>query len=379
MKKLFQPFKESAGSVRYRLKQILHVGNQHKLLPFGSTPFPQASHSQTLVSLDHITLPLPQTLRLVSFPYGYSSVSGYPSIETWSLSGSSSFCHDELYQRVQSDLIDKHIKDADPRHIYSPVAVFPHFTSQFGHFVGDFLGSLIWFSGYLQKSDPKRKLLICTPSPGWDRLILQLCGTDNLLLIRPEELLCSNILLHNAIMLPRLSAWQSLMLAKNSITSYLSDHGSDMPGSADVPHRCPDRIFLCSQRSSRVHDVTRICSIFQSVGYTIINPVDMLPGQLFGYLFRASEVWTENGSMVLNVLVSRCSQSNVFCLHPHYFAEYPDRTYFVGGGVYNEFGRGLLRPFYCEPADLRQSLINGSHPYQWCMRIDPDQLLSQIC
>ena len=75
--------------------------------------------------------------------------------------------------------------DKTEKNVKDKLYVIPFYTSHFGHFVGDILGSLIF---YVQKfSDYSRKLLIICPSIEWENFFNE-NFKDKILTLKPKEI-----------------------------------------------------------------------------------------------------------------------------------------------------------------------------------------------
>ena len=87
-----------------------------------------------------------------------------------------SFTINEYFRESQSIKInyEKNL-DKTEKNVKDKLYVIPFYTSHFGHFVGDILGSLIF---YVQKfSDYSRKLLIICPSIEWENFLMRISKT----------------------------------------------------------------------------------------------------------------------------------------------------------------------------------------------------------
>ncbi|MCP9830286.1 DUF563 domain-containing protein [Synechococcus sp. HJ21-Hayes] len=360
-------------NARFRFLNNRLFGYVHRQRPIGHLPVPLASADQAIVDLDMLSLPAKSgRVELVSHCYGYSPVPDYPGIESWALVSSASFGQAPAYARTQFDAI--RLARRKPFVQWrAPVAVFPHSTSHFGHFVGDMLGSIVWFSRRPEICFSERQILATVPSPAWAAALAKLCPEGSLQLSTPEKLLASNLDLSDALVLPRLSTWQSLTLARDAVISALGD-GVFADDMAFVRKRYPgEKIFLCSGRVQRIINLDMVCELFVSYGYNVVNPISIPVPELLARVSCASRLWCEQGSMVLNPLISRDRPYRLFALELAQARKCPASQAFLGGGLYNAFQRMLQRPFWCSAVDPERAMAQHLHPYQW--QLQPDLFL----
>ena len=78
--------------------------------------------------------------------------------------------------------------------------------------------------------------------------------------------------------------------------------------------------------------------------------------------------------MVMNALLSRDRSYRLLELSPLNSCRYPSELRMLGGGVYNSFHLGLIKPFYCRPGVDSARLDRQLHPYQRQLVVDLDAL-----
>lgn len=330
------------------------LGYRHRLSPLGFGPPPLGIAQQAILDLDRLNLPVVQPVRLVSHPYRNSALPSYPSIETWSLVNGVSFGQAAAYRLIQFHTIRRRLS-SDAHKLEGAYAVFPHLSSHFGHWVGDQLGAILWFSSDRRITAEGRRLLITAPSPQWAAWLKQLCPPGSLELWTPDQLLRQNLLLTNALILPRLSPWQNLSLARDVV-------GVAMATATTRIHQ--EKVFLCSMRPERIANLELVCALFQRHGYTVLDPTGVPIPELFQRLRSAYRLWCEHGSMALNPLLCRHLPYRILQLDPRHAARHDASASVLGGGLYNAFHRALQRPFSCPPADPSPELDRRLHPYQ---------------
>ena len=311
-------------------------------------------------------------VQLVSHAYRSSSLPNYPCIEAWALVNDVTRGQAAPQRCIQFHTIRKHLKKST-KVLSGSYAVFPHLTSHFGHWVGDQLGAFLWFARQLQNLPDKPRLIAVAPSQGWAEFLIQLCPKDSLAVMTPQQLLDVNWVLQRAIVLPRLSPWQNLSLIRDCLAPQL--FCSDLRTSSSCGSL---RIFLCSQRQERILNLDAVESIFREYGYLVLNPTTYPPQELLCLIRQASTLWCEQGSMVMNALLSRDRPYRVFELNSKNSSCYPPKLKMLGGGIYNSFQLGLIRPFSCRPAVDSSLLDCKLHPYQRQLFIDLDALRKEL-
>ena len=311
-------------------------------------------------------------VRLVSHAYRSSSIADYPCIETWALAKGVSRGQAAPYRRIQFHTIRKQLNKPS-QSLEGSYAVFPHLTSHFGHWVGDQLGAFLWFARQLQAlSDPPR-LIAIAPSPSWAEFLIELCPKGSLWVRTPQEFLNANWVLQRAMVLPRMSPWQNLLLLRDCLSPSL--HRSETPLAGSSGSR---RIFLCSQRQERIANLDAVEDLFRDHGFAVLNPSSHSPQQLLRWIRQASSLWCEQGSMVMNALLSRDRPYRLLELSPLNSCRYPSELQMLGGGVYNSFHLGLIKPFYCQPAVDSARLDRQLHPYQRQLVVDLAALRQEL-
>lgn len=333
------------------------LGYRHRLQPWGFGAPPPAHCPQAILDLDRLPLPQSQPALLVSHAYRQSPVPHYPGIESWALLNGASSSQAAAYRRIQFHTIRRRLR-APSQQLAGAYALLPHLTSHFGHWVGDQLGAILWFAADPRVTAGGRRLLVTAPSPAWAAALTELCPPGSLALFTPEQLLQANLHLDDALLLPRLSSWQNLSLARDRL------------GAALEPPATPERLFLCSRRSDRLAHLEAVCSCFEAHGYTVLDPTGLPSLVLLQRLRDASGLWCEHGSMVLNLLLCRSRPYRLFSLDSACAGRYPDDLAVLGGSLYNGFQRGLQQLFPCAPAEPDVRTDRRLHPYQRRLQVD---------
>lgn len=361
---------ESVRELWLRLADTGLLGYRHRLSPLGFGPPPAASAGQTILDLHRLTLPAPGPARLISHPYRSSPLPRYPSIESWTLVAGASCGQAAPYRRIQFHTIRRRLH-SPASELAGRFAVFPHITSHFGHFVGDLLGGILWFAADPRVTGEGRRLLVTAPSSAWGEALVQLCPPGSLELVLPERLLEGPLGLADALLLPRLSPWQNLSLARDLIGCAL-EQGVWAAAAAEAARSHPDeKLLLTSRRPERIANLDEVLAVFERHGYTVLDPVGMAIPALLARLRNARRLWCEHGSLVLHALLCRTRPYRLLELER---TAHDPAAAFLGGGLYNAFQRALIRPFPCPPADRSAALDRRVHPYQRQLRLDPEAL-----
>jgi len=311
-------------------------------------------------------------LRLVSHAYRSSNIPDYPCIEAWALVNGKTKGQAAPYRRIQFHTIRKQLNKRE-QSLAGSFAVFPHLTSHFGHWVGDQLGAFLWYVHQLQSLPDPPRLLAIAPSPDWADFLTGICPKGSLLLMTPQQYLDVNWVLERAMLLPRMSPWQNLSLLRDCLSPYLPRSEVPVSGSSG-----PRRIFICSQRQERILNLEAVEGLFRGHGYAVLNPTSHPPQQLLCWIRQASSLWCEHGSMVMNALLSRDRPYRLLELCSLNSCRYPRELRMLGGGVYNSFHLGLIKPFFCQPGVDSARLDRQLHPYQRQLAVDLDALQQEL-
>lgn len=331
------------------------------------------SINQSIIRLDSFNFPQ-KSLRatIVTQKYRHSFVPGRPTVESWSVTRKTSYSQSRLYQETQYFQLRKLLSKSSIT-TSQPFAIFPHTTNHFGHWIGDCLGPILFFSKLLKEELNPRKLLVYAPSQDWEDYLSELCPPDHIHFADSSFMLDHNLFLDDALLLPRLSVWQGVNYARNRI----SDHLSTCPTSDLAKRR---KVFLTSSRETRIQNISQVSRIFEQNGYLVVNPLEMKILPLLQLLSSATHLWSEHGSMVLNLLLSRTQSFNLFA--PNTSDAYASNSFdefMVGGGVYNSLLDGLANLKKCQVVPTDSSIINPQlHPYQHCIWVDPSELAAEL-
>ena len=281
--------------------------------------------------------------------------SDYPIIESWILKDGKSFTINEYFRESQSIKInyEKNL-DKTEKNVKDKLYVIPFYTSHFGHFVGDILGSLIF---YVQKfSDYSRKLLIICPSIEWENFFNE-NFKDKILTLKPKELVKNKINLHDAIVLPRMSTFQNIQLARSYFLS------------KNLGNKFYKKVFLTTERTERISNINELTMKLKELGFIIVNPLNLKITELMNYIKNSEILISEKASVLNNLLLVR--EKNFILLScPE--EKNLDSRFFAGAGIYKTFIINLINDIDCQKDPYNQN----EKPYKNRIKVDIDKLVS---
>jgi hypothetical protein len=305
-------------------------------------------------------------VRLVGYAY-YKPQHGLASVEAWTLIGNRSLSQCPEFRMDQQWQLLRELREAKPeRLIDTPTLLLRHVNSHFGHFVVEMLGQLLWGAELLSSTPSLAgvELAVFAPSGSWQEFLRQLCPSAPWRFYDPACLLEGPLRFRQPLVAPRLSPWQSLAIARNTIASHLArpaDAGS-MAG--------PERLLLSSSPPlSRIANFEPVCDALQQRGFQLANPLQLPVGELFRQLAGAEQLVSEQGSVFLNALL--CRQAPTLVLSSRVPPGVDPVLFFCRGGIYNEVARGNHRELICEPVNYD----HYQHPYSQRIQVDIQNML----
>ena len=303
----------------------------------------------------------PVTIRVLSYPFGKTARGCHRSIEGWSTVGGRSQAQNRIFRSAQCGQIATTQKQGKPETtLDGNRLILAHYNTQFGHFVAEILGQLIYYAGYPRQVPELRdfKLVVLAPSPGWEELIAKLTPAAEVLeFLDPRQFVEHNVVFHNSIVCRRLSPWQNLTIARNVICNYLETRTSRT--GVGLQPGCPARKVFLNRGvdASRIVNFGTVEDFLTNQGYMSLNPLHFSPEETLYILRNAEEIVSEQGSVFLNLVLCRHKKTIVLsgsrdgCVC---------QDYFPGGGIFNEMLRGVVYEVFCPPEDSGKSKI---HPY----------------
>jgi hypothetical protein len=241
--------------------------------------------------------------------------------------------------------------------IRDPVFLLPYNTNHFGHFTGECIGALIYFSRVLQGAD--RKIQMLSPA-SLDKAILRHGNPQTLVKLDPLKLASHNLIFKDAVLLPRLTPWQNLALSTEIF--------GNLPATAV---KSQDRIFLTSERNSRIANIEALKSFLVDEGFYILNPQNHDFEDTLTLVRDADLLLTEAGSITHNILLARTKPYH--CLISDQALQLSTKD-FIGGGVFNTFKTYNTRYHYFKATGA----FGAHHPYSNQIEVDIARLKTEI-
>ena len=261
----------------------------------------------------------------------FGSSDDYPIIETWTKVKNKTYAPNNFFIKNQSGFLNK-TKKNKKIFINENLYLLPYYTSHFGHFIGDVLGSVLYYLAYIKDLNTNNRLLITTPSIKWDNFLNRI-SSNKLKIIKPRKLVSANYLIKSSKILPRMSSYQNMILAKNILENDIKENTEN------------DKIFLTTGRSDRISNIDELISELKVAGFKIIIPQNYEIYELLIYIKSASILISEKASILNNVhlvrnkpylILSSMSENNL------------DKKLFNGAGIYKKFHTGLFTEIMCE-------------------------------
>ena len=283
----------------------------------------------------------------------FGSSEDYPIIETWTKVKNKTYAPNNFFIKNQSGFLNK-TKKNKKIFINENLYLLPYYTSHFGHFVGDLLGSVLYYLVYIKDLNTNNRLLITTPSIKWDNFLNRI-SSNKLKIIKPRKLVSANYLIKSSKILPRMSSYQNMILAKNILENEIKENTEY------------DKIFLTTGRSDRISNIDELISELKLAGFKIIMPQNYEIYELLIYIKSASVLISEKASILNNVhlvrnkpylILSSMSENNL------------DKKLFNGAGVYKQFHTGLFKEIMFED----DPKIQNVRPYKKRIKVDIQKL-----
>lgn len=300
-----------------------------------------------------------ESVTLISFggeDY-HSENSKFPVIESWVDAKGYTFTNNRYFLNEQFLKILQ-AKKKKKKNIENNLFVLPYYTSHFGHFSGDVLGSLLYYLSWIKKNNFKRKLLVLTPSQEWSNFLIKLFE-EQCFFIYPEDALANNFYLKNVKILPRMSTWQNFQISKNILNSYLSEDYKNI------------NIFLTTERSERITNIINLIDSLKNKNFEILNPINVDIQTLLTKIKNSNILITEKASITNNINIIR---DKPFYILLSKNEKNLSKKFFAGAGIHKSFLTGIMREIYCDDDPFPQN----SKPYKRSIRVDIYKLFSEI-
>lgn len=272
-------------------------------------------------------------IELRSFEFGASSDAANPSLATFAIQNNIAYNNTSFFLKDIRDNL-KRQSNKPTVVIDGPALLLPYYTTHFGHFTGECLGTIISLSKVKQLEG--RKLFYIAPN-SFEPIINQYGNLERLQKIDSKLAYENNVIFTNASLLPRLSPWQNLSLCSQIFSSL------DTPLPENLAP--PKKVFLTSGRPSRIQNIDEVINYLEVKDFYICRP-DQIPFEQCLRIIRDAEcLISENGSITHNLLISRIKPFNILAsadwkkLSPEEFA---------GGGIYNSYKSYLANYIECK-------------------------------
>ncbi len=310
-----------------------------------------------------------EPVRLVGYAY-YKPQYGLSSVEAWTLIGNRSLSQCPEFRLDQQWQLLRELREPKPeRCIDTPTLLLRHVNSHFGHFVVEILGQLLWAAELLSSTPSLAgvELAVFAPSGSWQDFLRQLCPTAPWRFYDPALLLEGPLRFRQPLVAPRLSPWQALAIARNTIACHLARPAP--AGSAPGPAAL---LLSSAPPLSRIANFEQVHAALRQRGFQLANPLEQPVADLFRQLAGARQVVSEQGSVFLNALL--CRQAPTLVLSSRVPAGVDPVLFFCRGGIYNEVARGNHQELICEPVQYD----HYQHPYSQRIGVDVDALCAAL-
>tara|TARA_B110000503_G_C7139446_1_gene410259 strand:+ start:768 stop:1862 length:1095 start_codon:yes stop_codon:yes gene_type:complete len=291
--------------------------------------------------------------KLISYT-GSDNVNGdqdYPLIESWLQINNKTYTPNNfyLYQQHNNICLNSNKKDLV---IEEPLYVLPYYTSVFGHFAGDVLGSTIY---YLENYIKNYKLFCITPSEFWTNFLKERFQ-ERLIIYKPKKLLEFNILFQNSYVLPRINTVQNYILSNNILNKYL-----------DINLSTNNKIFLTTGRKDRISNITEVIDFLEKRQFEIVYPQRIPIVELLSKIKFAKVLISEKASALENIHLCR---NNPYYILSSRNENINTKEKFSYAGIYKSLHKGLYNEIFCDDDPIDQN----SKPYKKRIFVDLQKL-----
>ena len=343
--------------IKKNLKKIINyfLLLNHKVLSLGTKNKSILSVDNHIIDLDREWEIKSNKIEIISYQGDASQSFGneYPVIESWITQNNLSFTINNYFRETQyKKILEEKNKNKTIEEVNEKLYVLPFYTSHFGHFVGDILGSLLYYILRFYKKD--RKVLIVCPSNNWKNFFLDLFK-EHIYLISPKELLEKRYLLNDAKVLPRMSTYQNLQLSRNYFLSL------------DLNKNFSKKVFLTTKRQDRISNINELIKKLSDLDFKIINPIDYNIIDLCNYIRNSEILICEKASIMNNLLIARDKK---FYLLSSKEEKNLSHKFFIGAGIYKAFLFNLINEIYCSKDPENQN----EKPYKNRIKVDISKL-----
>jgi len=213
--------------------------------------------------------------------------------ESWVLNNNKTYTDNYNFQNSHRRKILKNLNFKDFRYYHKKIFIFPYYTNQFGHFISENLGGILFFLNFFKERKKKEKLLIIAPSKKWETFFKQKYK-DNCIFFSNNFFTQKNIVFTKSQILPKFNPFQNYMISKNIISSKIEN----------TEYR-KKRVFLTSEREEKIANIKELISFLKKKRFLILNPKNVSIEKLLKILNSAKIVISEFASISHNIHISR--------------------------------------------------------------------------
>lgn len=343
------------------LKKFLQkINSKNHKINYTST----SNNDEYLYNLNHI-IDLDQNFKLEQKKTQLISFLGdknekistdYPVIESFLKQNGKTFGIEEVWRSTQSFKIKQELKKEEI-FIDEEIYLLPYYTSHFGHFSGDVLGSMIFFLNKFRNQ--KIKLLIVTPSKNWDNFFIKYFK-DSIILKSPLELLRYNYVFKKSYVLPRFSTFQNIVCARNYFLSK-NENKTEIK----------KKVFVTTLRKSRISNIDELTNFLLEENFEVINPKDLDIDYISSKIRNSEILISEKASVYNNALLFR---DKPFILLSSKNEKDLEKKFFIGAGIYKTFLNGVINELFFDDDPIFQN----EKPFKNRIKVDLDLLKKEL-
>tara|TARA_Y100000992_G_C21264285_1_gene493062 strand:- start:634 stop:1710 length:1077 start_codon:yes stop_codon:yes gene_type:complete len=270
--------------------------------------------------------------------------------ESWTCKDKKTYTNNYNFHESHRKKIAKNLKEKKFKFYNKKIFIFPYYSNQFGHFLGENFGGVLFFLNFLKQRNKKEKLLIIPPSKNW-KSYFQKNYKNNCLFFSNKFFIKNNIEFTNSQILPKFSVYQNYTIAKNILSSRIENY--------DYKEK---KVFLTSERVEKIINITELIIFLKKKNFLILNPRKTNIDKLFKILNSAKIVISEFASISHNIHISR---NKPYFLLMSNDDKKKNLKWYRLTHFYKNFHASLFKPIYCERVG-RKELI----PYQSQIKVD---------
>ena len=272
--------------------------------------------------------------------------------------------HDEFALNDQLKVFTNYLrlKDLQKQIIKERLITLNYSVNHFGHFIGENLGSIIYYYKKYESLfiDNKIKFLIFAPSKDWENFIKEICPNIKLFSLEKLENLYSIYKLQRCIVLPCLSSYQNMILSRNYLINFMQ---------SSLTLNKYTNVYLSNDTSSRIKNKIELDKWLLKNNFTKVDPLQLKPFELLKILYESEFVISNQGSIILNAFAVR--NKPMIILSPH--KNICQRDY-SGGIIYNSICFGMFNELTNKVYKEEKSNINSDHIFTYKIIVNIKEL-----